>query len=453
MPVTTRLDSFICLQCHQIIANARFGSHSEKCNGSIRGPRSSGVSVASTTTAPGQRQYASDHARKPNSKTSKEKAKSKVQSAVYKAREGVLGKACKILTSSGIAPNTLETWHLLLQKHPKGPVPSCPEVKLPSEGFRLPPDLNIMSVLHQFPRHSASGPSGLRIQHLIDAAEIHMATPICASLRAVVNILAGGKAPAEVAKYLDGGSLTALIKNEEGSQLDVRPTVVGEALRRLTGKCLCTMARVKASEFFGPLQLGVACPAGVEKLVHGLRQCIRDHWEDDDFVACKVDLRNAFNEVSRKALLEECVAHFPELFWWVFWCYGQHPTLWHTMDTLGLEQGVQQGDPLGPLLFSLVLHKLVRSIAVDSESSELLFNIWYLDDGTLAGPKDAVKHAIHLIQQFGPSLGLYINMAKCELFSRGDIEGFPADIKVFHEPNLGAPIGNAIFCAKFLAQK
>eukprot|EP00731_Ephydatia_muelleri_P013351 Em0007g661a len=103
-----------------------------------------------------------------------------------------------------------------------------------------------------------------------------------------------------------------------------------------------------------------------------------------------------------------------------------------------------------------VLYKLVRSIAVDSECSELLFNMWYLDDGTLAGPKDAVKHAFHLIQQFGPSLGLYNNMAKCELFSRGDIEGFPADIKVFHEPNfeiLGAPIGDAIFCAKFLAQK
>ena len=77
-------------------------------------------------------------------------------------------------------------------------------------------------------------------------------------------------------------------------------------------------------------------------------------------------------------------------------------------------------------------------------------------DGTQAGPKDAVKHVILLIQQFGPSLGLYINMAKCELFSRGAIEGFPADIKVFHQPNfeiLGAPIGDAIFCAKLLAQK
>ena len=95
-------------------------------------------------------QYASDHARKPNSKPSKEKAKSKVQSAVYKAREGVLGKACKVLTSSGIAPNTPETWHLLQQKHPKGPVSSCPEVTLPSEGFRLPPDLKSCRSFNNF---------------------------------------------------------------------------------------------------------------------------------------------------------------------------------------------------------------------------------------------------------------------------------------------------------------
>ena len=73
------------------------------------------------------------------------------------------------------------------------------------------------------------------------------------------------------------------------------------------------MARVKASKFFGPFQLGVACPAGADKLVHGLRRCIRDHWENDDFVACKIDLRSAFDEVTRKALLEECVTHFPEL--------------------------------------------------------------------------------------------------------------------------------------------
>ena len=136
----------------------------------------------------------------------------------------------------------------------------------------------------------------------------------------MVNILAGGRAPSDVAKFLAGGSLTALTKNKEGSPLDIRPIVVGEVLRRLTGKCLCVLSKFKASEFFSPFQLGVATPAGAEKVVHGLRRCFRDHWEDEKFIACKIDLTNAFNEVSRQAILDECAAHFPELFRWVFWC-------------------------------------------------------------------------------------------------------------------------------------
>ena len=402
--------------------------------------------------------YASEHARKVKAgkeQHSKETGR-KVQLAVSKAREGLLGKACKVLSSSGIAPNTRETWNLLEQKHPRGPVPSHPEIVLPSESFKLPPDLDNSSVLYQFPRDSACGPSGLRIQHLIEAAEVHLPISICSSLRAIVNILADGRAPIGVAKFLAGGSLTALMKNEEGSPLDLRPIVVGETLRRLTEKCLCIISRAKASEFFDPFQLGVAYPAGAEKLVHCFPRCISEHWGDREFVACKVDLKNAFNEVSRQALLEECATHFPELFRWVYWCYGQHPTLWHPMGTLGTEQGVHQGDPLGPLLFSLVLQKLVRAIAADKECSNLLFNRWYLDDGTLAGPTDAVKRAIQIIQQIGPLMGLRINATKCELISQGSLEGFPADMKRQHDPNveiLGAPIGDGIFCAKFLAQK
>ena len=75
--------------------------------------------------------------------------------------------------------------------------------------------------------------------------------------------------------------------------------------------------------------------------------------------------------------------------------------------------------------------------------------------GTYVGPKAAVNRAI-LIQQVGPPLELRINPTKCELISRGNLDGFPADMKMHHEPNfeiLGAPIGDVIFCAKYLAQK
>ena len=79
----------------------------------------------------------------------------------------------------------------------------------------------------------------------------------------------------------------------------------------------------------------MVCPAGAEKSVHGLRLCISEHWEDDDFVACKIDLRNAFNEISRQALLEECATHFPDIFRWVFGVMDNTPpcgTPWALLD-------------------------------------------------------------------------------------------------------------------------
>ena len=80
---------------------------------------------------------------------------------------------------------------------------------------------------------------------------------------------------------------------------------------------------MKASNFFSPHQLGVACPYEVEKIVHGLRICIEEHVNDNDFVVMNIDLRNAFNLVSRQTLLDECRAHFSELFHamgsWVLW--------------------------------------------------------------------------------------------------------------------------------------
>ena len=42
---------------------------------------------------------------------------------------------------------------------------------------------------------------------------------------------------------------------------------------------------------------------------------------------------------------------------------------------------MQQGDPLGPLFFVLVLHKAVSAIDEDDECLDLLFQAWFLDDG------------------------------------------------------------------------
>ena len=87
----------------------------------------------------------------------------------------------------------------------------------------------------------------------------------------------------------------------------------------------------------------------------------------------------------------------------------------------------------------------------------LLLLKWYLDDGTLAGTSCSVKIPLDLISSLGPSLGLYINFKKCEIFGKEDLSAFPCEItKRSHTPHLeilGAPIGDEVFCNNFVAQK
>eukprot|EP00731_Ephydatia_muelleri_P011926 Em0006g820a len=360
-----------------------------------------------------------------------------------------------MLTSSGIAANNEETWELLKTKHPYVPIPS-PPINIPPQSSvdLLPSDFNISAVLLSFPKDTSCGPSGLRVQHLLDASEASLPSSLLSALKAVINKLASGRALPEIAEYLAGATVIAL-KKPVGN--DIRPIAVGEVLRRLTSKCLCAIVKSKASEFFNPYQYGVVCPSGVEKIIHSLRSSIDDHWFDEDFNVAKVDLRNAFNLVSRNAVLENCAEFFPEIFPWTLWCYGVHPKLWHPMGMLRSATGVQQGDPLGPLLFSLVLHGLILKIAEDDMCGELLFNKWYLDDGVLAGTSLSVRAALDVISSLGPSLGLYINFAKCEVFGKAELSAFPSEItKRYHTPQLeilGAPIGNEEFCNNFVINK
>ena len=231
---------------------------------------------------------------------------------------------------------------------------------------------------------------------------------------------------------------------------------MGESLRRLTGKCICALVKDKASDLFQPLQLGVACSSGSEKIIHGLRKSIEDHWMEEDFVVFKIDMQNAFYLVSRQAVLDECATSFPELLPWVTWCYGTHPLLWHQLGHLSSETEVQQGDPLGPLLFSLVLQRQISSIDADDDCIQVLFQAWYLDDGVLTGRRSAALRALSLIEELGPSLGIHINLTKCELFSHFGNSMFPPAVKFSHHSNLeilGAPIGDYLYCSKFIAGK
>ena len=94
-----------------------------------------------------------------------------------------------------------------------------------------------------------------------------------------------------------------------------------------------------------------------------------------------VDFANAFNSVDREAMFVAFRHCLPGLSAWMESCYSCHPILRMGNEVIHSCCGVQQGDPLGPLGFSLTLHPIIERIKAEVPSLPL--NVWYLDDGTL----------------------------------------------------------------------
>ena len=187
-----------------------------------------------------------------------------------------------------------------------------------------------------------------------------------------------GLVPPDVMPFIAGADLTALTKKNG----DIRPIAAGDTLRRLTAKCLCSLVREAAASYFLPCQLGVAFPGGAESIIHGLRVT----WENSDgldIALLKVDFCNAFNCVSHQVLLDECLSAFPGIYKWAKWCYSTSCHLFYNYWVISSSSGVQQGDPLGSLLFCLVLHKLVMKI--ETLNANPLANCSFIDDGCVVG--------------------------------------------------------------------
>ena len=76
--------------------------------------------------------------------------------------------------------------------------------------------------------------------------------------------------------------------------------------------------------------------------------------------------------------------------------------------TILSQEGPQQGDPLGPLLFCSAIQPLLTSLKSPLSSG-------YVDDLTVGGPEVLVASDVDQVVARGAEIGLQLNVTKCEL--------------------------------------
>ena len=370
--------------------------------------------------------------------------------------EGQFTKAVQALNSDGIHkldPNIIKQ---LREKHPVRKELSEPREGEVGEAAQFDVE-DVIKAIASFGR-TAPGASRFRASYLQDALSVPAGDTegrLSGALTGLVNLLARGAAPEGSAAWIAGAPLYPLRKKDGG----VRPVAVGEVLRRLVSKCFCSKFKGRCEKTFLEVgQVGVGIKGGAEAAVTAVRNALERG--DKNLGVLKVDLENAFNSIDRKAVLEAVREFFPEVEAWFRFCYGAPAKLFceGTVLPFGSAQGVQQGDPLGPLLFSLGLLGVCRTLKQGLAQGSLA--VWYLDDGTVVGEAKELTKAWKLICSEVGKAGLKVNQGKCELFgSRFDpaelLQGLE-EVPLVHDSGfdlLGAPIGDKTFCESYVRKR
>ena len=290
---------------------------------------------------------------------------------------GALNLACSEDTVADMSEATLLA---LKQKHP----PPHPHSRIP----QFPQDSVLLSILisveevikaiKSFPNSSAGGPDGLRSQHLKDmVGQTGGGHDLLTALATFLTLVLSGRTPPQpIHPYFFGANFIALQKKDGG----VRLIAVDCTLRRFAAKVASNKALKDMATLLGPHQLGHGVKGGAEAAIHSTRLFLRNLKHDQAFL--KLDFKNAFNSVRRDKMLSSVLDLAPDIFHFVYSAYFLPSVLFWGDKSLQSSEGLQQGDPLGPLLVCLSLYQLHSQMKSE-------FHVLYLDDVTLGGNLDA----------------------------------------------------------------
>jgi hypothetical protein len=278
---------------------------------------------------------------------------------------------------------------------------------------------------------SSPGPDGLSYKYM---KQMSTFAGWNTALTFYVNSLTLGKLEVPLRDFIGCARLVAIPK----TPTKVRPIAVGNSIRRVWGRLTLKQNSEAIIKQLGLRQMGAGVSCGAEAMYHLFED--RVSRITDGEAVLKADFSNAFNNVSRHVLYDRIVKEYPFLNNYFMLCYEKPVTLYSIYGKIQSRAGVQQGDPLGPILFCIVMEEFLRG------TGRRLEDLAYLDDLYVSGKQKDLIAWVKEVVVVGPAYGLYIQESKCKWVSLGERPPEIRELEISQElPSctsiLNAPVG------------
>ncbi len=191
----------------------------------------------------------------------------------------------------------------------------------------------------------------------------------------------------------------------------MRPIGIGECRQRIEAKAMALATRLDVEEVCGADQLCSGAKAGIEAAVHTMRDIFL---RDDTEGLLLVDASNAFNSLSRPAMLWNCRVLWPRCSRFLFNSYrgfsviilkGVTPS---SFKVLHSREGTTQGCPLAMLAYAVGILPLILRL----KNPTLHIQNWFADDSACSGDLKRIGNWFRRVLAEGPSYGYFAEPSK-----------------------------------------